>query len=136
MLLGDTLGNPDNVAALLLLELEVRIEDTKVELLQEGEHVQFHLVLEELVLERLVTGVVAGAIEECCILSIILGYGLHLLVIVGTGQSGQSVGVHLAAVGVQLGAIILGQFGAKRVDRDDDSTTIGLKLAREKMKVD
>lgn len=131
MLLGDALGDPDNVAALLLLELKVRIEDTEVELLQEGEHVQFHLVLEELVLECLVSRIVAGSIEECCVLSVILGDSLHLLVVIGTCQGGQSIGVHLAAIGVQLGTVVLGQFGAERVDRDDDGTTISFELKKE-----
>jgi hypothetical protein len=39
MLLGHTLGNPDDVAALLLLELQVRIKDAKMELLHESVNV-------------------------------------------------------------------------------------------------
>jgi len=127
VLLGDALGDPDDVAALLLLELEVRVEDSEVELLQEGVHVQFHLVLEELVLQRLVAGIVAGSVEQGGVLCVILGHGLHLLVVVSPSQSGQAVGVHLAAVGIQLGTVVLGQLGAERVDGDDDRTTIGLK---------
>lgn len=128
MLLGHALGDPHDVAALLLLELEVRIEDAKVELLQEGVHVQLDLVLEELVLQRLVAGIVAGAVEQSGILRIILGHGLHLLVVVGTSQGSQAIGVHLAAVGIQLGTVVLGQLGAEGVDGDDDCTTIGLEL--------
>lgn len=41
--LGNTLSNPHNVATLLLLELHKSIEDTKVELVQEGQLVQLHL---------------------------------------------------------------------------------------------
>lgn len=41
--LGDALGNPHNVATLLLLELHKSVENTKVELVQEGQLVQFHL---------------------------------------------------------------------------------------------
>lgn len=41
--LGDALGDPHNVATLLLLELHKGVEDTKVELVQEGQLVQFHL---------------------------------------------------------------------------------------------
>jgi len=128
VLLGDALSDPDDVAALLLLELEVRVEDSEVELLQEGVHVQLHLVLEELVLQRLVAGIVAGSVEQGGVLRVILGHGLHLLVVVSPSQSGQAVGVHLAAVGIQLGTVVLGQLGAERVDGDDDRTTIGLKL--------
>jgi hypothetical protein len=56
--LGDALGDPDNVSALLLLEAEVRVEDAVVELLEERVHVQLHLVLKELVLERLLARIV------------------------------------------------------------------------------
>lgn len=41
--LGDALGNPHDIATLLLLELHKSIEDTKMELVQEGQLVQFHL---------------------------------------------------------------------------------------------
>lgn len=44
--LGNALGDPYNVATLLLLELHKGIEDTKVELVQEGQLVQFHLQTE------------------------------------------------------------------------------------------
>jgi hypothetical protein len=42
--LGDTLCDPHDVAALLLLELQIRVEHTKVELLHEGHHIQTHLL--------------------------------------------------------------------------------------------
>lgn len=45
--LGDALGNPHNVATLLLLELHKGIENTKVELVQKGQLVQFHLQTQE-----------------------------------------------------------------------------------------
>lgn len=41
--LGDALGDPDDVPALLLLQLDVGVEDTEVELVEEGQLVQFHL---------------------------------------------------------------------------------------------
>lgn len=88
VLLGNALGDPDDVTALLLLQLEVCVEDTEVELLQKGVHVQLHLVLEELVLQRLVAGIVAGSVKQSGVLRIILGHGLHLLVVVGSRQSG------------------------------------------------
>lgn len=50
MLLGNALTDPDNVAALLLLELEVRVEHSKVELLEEGMHVQAHLPYGEILI--------------------------------------------------------------------------------------
>lgn len=41
--LGHTLTDPDNVPAFLLLQLEIRVEHSEVELLKEGEHIQVHL---------------------------------------------------------------------------------------------
>lgn len=43
MLLGDTLGNPDDVTAFLLLELQVRIKNAEMKLLHESIHVQLDL---------------------------------------------------------------------------------------------
>lgn len=43
MPLGDALGNPDDVPALLLLQLDVGIENAEVELVEEGQLVQLHL---------------------------------------------------------------------------------------------
>lgn len=43
MSLRDALGNPNNVAALLFLQTNERVEDTKVELLHEGLHINLHL---------------------------------------------------------------------------------------------
>lgn len=41
--LCDTLSDPDDVATLLLLQFDVRVKYSKVELLQESKCVQFHL---------------------------------------------------------------------------------------------
>lgn len=43
MLLRDALGDPDDVPALLLLQLQERVERAEVELLHEAVHVQLHL---------------------------------------------------------------------------------------------
>lgn len=43
MLLCDAFGDPDDVAAFLLLQFQVRVEDTEVELLHESVDVQFDL---------------------------------------------------------------------------------------------
>lgn len=43
MPLGNTLSDPDDVPALLLLQLHVGVEDTEVELVEESQLVQFHL---------------------------------------------------------------------------------------------
>ncbi len=41
--LCDTLRDPNNVAALLLLQFDVRVKHSEVELLQERQRVQLHL---------------------------------------------------------------------------------------------
>lgn len=52
--LHNTLGNPNNVADLLLLQLEVRVKHAVAELLHEAEFVQLHFVLEESLFQTLV----------------------------------------------------------------------------------
>lgn len=42
--LCNTLADPDDVPAFLLLQLQVRVEHTEVELLEERKHIQAHLV--------------------------------------------------------------------------------------------
>lgn len=41
--LGDALGDPHDVPALLLLQLDVGVENAEVELVEEGQLVQLHL---------------------------------------------------------------------------------------------
>lgn len=41
--LGDALGDPHDVPAFLLLQLDVGVEDAEVELVEEGQLVQLHL---------------------------------------------------------------------------------------------
>lgn len=43
MPLGDALRDPDDVPALLLLQLDVGVENAEVELVEEGKLVQLHL---------------------------------------------------------------------------------------------
>lgn len=47
MPLGNAFGNPDNVPAFLLLQLDVSVENTEMELVEECQFVQFHLQEEE-----------------------------------------------------------------------------------------
>lgn len=43
VLLSHAFGDPDDVAALLFLKFQVRVEDSEVELLHECVDIQFHL---------------------------------------------------------------------------------------------
>jgi len=86
VLLRNALGNPDNVANLLLLQLHVRVEDAEVELLNERQDVQLYLekfetfeldgvtnssrtdfIFKELVLQGFITRINSGPIEKSSI---------------------------------------------------------------------
>lgn len=51
-----------------------------------------------------------------------------MLVVVCPGELSQALGVEFAAVGEELGAILLGQLGAKRIDGDDEGSAIRFEL--------
>ena len=92
--LGDTLRNPDDVATFLkrqfilsvtqdfkpdlLLQLEEGVEDSIVKLLHEGIDVKSDLVLKELILESLLTGISAGSLEALLVLPVVFSYLPHL----------------------------------------------------------
>lgn len=63
MLLSHALGDPDDVAVLLLFELEERIEDAVAELAHERVQVHLDLLLEETVFDCLVAWVRADVVE-------------------------------------------------------------------------
>ncbi len=54
--------------------------------------------------------------------------GLDLLVVICPGQLSKAFWVKLAAVGEQLGAVLLGQLCAERVDGDDEGSPVSLEL--------
>lgn len=60
---------------------------------------------------------------------------LDLLVVICTGQLSKTFWVKLSTVGEELGSVLLGQFSAKRVDSDDESSPICLKL-QHKQEID
>jgi hypothetical protein len=126
--LGDTLGDPDHIAHLLLLQLDEGVEDAEVELVEVGLDVQLHLILEELVLERLLAGVDAAALEERLVVGVVLAHLLHLVVVVGARQPDQPLRVELPALRVQLRAVILSQLGVEAVDGDYDRAAVRLEL--------
>ncbi len=113
VLLRNTLGDPDDIAILLLLELQERVEHAEAELSHERVQVHFDLLLEEAVLDGLVARVGAHVLEESAILGIVLRHHLDLVVLLGLGQLIQAVRVEFAAARVQFGALVLGQLDAK-----------------------
>ena len=79
VVLRDTLGDPDYVATLLLLQLQERVEDPEVELLHERVHVKLHLVLKELVLEGLFPDVGPSPLKAVFVLAVVLCHLANLL---------------------------------------------------------
>eukprot|EP00965_Chrysotila_dentata_P118247 3908893-Pleurochrysis_carterae.AAC.2 len=65
LVLRDAVRNPDDIADLLLLELDVGVVHAVVELLLEGERVELHLQLVELLLERLLAFLDARSRRRC-----------------------------------------------------------------------
>lgn len=61
----------------------------------------------------------------------ILSHGLDLLVVVGAGESGQTVRIQTTAARVKLGAIVLPELGAERVYRYNDGSSVRLELQIE-----
>ena len=57
--------------------------------------------------------------------------GLDLLVVICPGQLSKAFWVKLAAVGEELGAVLLGQLCAERVDSDDEGPPVGLELQQQ-----
>lgn len=72
-----------------------------------------HLMLKELILQGLVPSIVASTFKEGRVFGVVLCHSLHLLIVIGTGQCSQTIGVQLATARIQLGTVILGQLGAK-----------------------
>lgn len=145
--LGDTFRDPSQAADLLLLEFEERIKDAELELLQEGELVQVHLVLEKVVLQTrsdvarsssssgrrmsLCGRVGSGCgrrVEERSVLQERVQHGLDLVHIVRARERHRPRGVQPPQPGQQLTTLFLGQRGAERVDRDVERTPIGFKV--------
>jgi len=147
--LADALGDPHNVANLLLLQLDQRVEDAVVEVLLERHFVDLDLVdvegrLElQVVLEERLVGLNASSHRR--IVSImperererLATYGVdvanlanHLLGL-GLGELGATLGPQQTKVRVQLFAIILAQLGVHAVPRNVDGASIGLELESE-----
>lgn len=63
---------------------------------------------------------------------VVISHGFDLLVVVCPGELSQALGVEFAAVGEELGAVLLGQLGAKGIDGDDEGSAIRFELEGEK----
>lgn len=132
VLLGNALADPNNVAALLLLQLHKCVEDSVVELLHKREAVQLHLVLKKLVLKRTASDIFADALEHLLVVRVVIGHTLDLLELAAIREHGQPFRVQLADARVQLLSIVLCQLGAKRVNGNVERAAVGLKLSSSK----
>merc|ERR1719312_103727 len=127
MFLSHALSYPDDVATLLLLQLQERVKHSKVELLHERIDVQLDLVLEELVFERLVSRVGAGAFEALFVVLVVLSHRPDLVVVVSSGKTLQSVWIELSACRVELLPIVFSQLCPERIYGDNKGSSVSLK---------
>lgn len=66
--------------------------------------------------------------QSCGTYRVEIGDGLDLLVVIRPGQLSKAFWVKLATVWEQLGAVLLGQLRAERVDGDDEGSSVSLEL--------
>lgn len=66
--------------------------------------------------------------KSCGTYRVEISDGLDLLVVIRPGQLSKAFWVKFAAVWEQLGAVLLGQLRAKRVDGDDEGSPVSLEL--------
>lgn len=59
---------------------------------------------------------------------VVIGHGFDLLVVICPSELSQALRVEFAAVGEELGAVLLGQLGAKGIDGDDEGSAIRFEL--------
>lgn len=146
LVLGNAFCDPYNVSDLLLLELDVRIKHTIVELLLECQTIQKHFVLKELVFQCLANSwcvkewsifLKAHYINTISFSTLFqipymkhFASSLDLFKFIGNGKLCVSFRIQSSNHREKFLAIFLGQFSAKRVDSDVDGTTIGFKLIR------
>src|SRR5690349_12951335 len=114
MLLCDAFCNPHDVATFLLFQLQVGVENSKVELLHESIDVQFdlkrkgylklieivinnqsNLMFEELIFQSFIAGVVSRAIEQSRVFSVVFSDSFYLFVVICTSQCRKAIREHL-----------------------------------------
>lgn len=128
MALGDALSNPHDVATFLFLKLHKGIKDTKVELVQEGQLVELHLMLKESVLQGFVSRIATCTLKKQFVFRVVISYILDLFIVISPSQLSQALRVESATVWKELGTVLLGQLCAERVDGDDEGAAVCFKL--------
>jgi len=124
MLLRHTFGNPHNIPAFLLLQFQVGVENSKVELLHKGVHIQLDFVLEKLVFQCFFARVGARAFKALFVVRIIFSHTSDLLIIICSGQGLQTIWIKFTTSRIKLLPVILGQFGSKGINGDDKCPSI------------
>ena len=59
------------------------------------------------------------------VLTIMFGTKIYLVIVISSGQGFQTIRCQLAARGVELLSVVLGQLGPEGVDRDDERPGLG-----------
>ena len=127
--MSDTLRNPLDVTDLLLLQLEVGVEDTIVELLLEGELAKPHLLLVEEILKSLAAVLsVTSVVVQLPPLGVVVQSSTDIVVVGGLGQKLATIREQVTEVAVQPRSVIRGQLSVEGVDGDGDGPTVSLEL--------
>jgi len=125
--LCNAFANPNNISALLFLQLQEGVEDSEVELLHECIHIQTNLVFKELVLQSFLPWVGPCTFEALLVLTVIFGNLSNLIIVISSCKSLESIWCEPATGWVQFLPVILGKLGSKGVDSDDECTPIRLE---------
>mmetsp|Transcript_8692 Transcript_8692/g.22694 ORF Transcript_8692/g.22694 Transcript_8692/m.22694 type:complete len:273 (+) Transcript_8692:469-1287(+) len=127
LVLCDALGDPDDVADLLLLELHKGIVHPVVELLLEGEAVEVDFELEELILERLVL-LHAVLREQRAIVGVGVDRRTHRVEVGRSREARRALRVEETDGGVErLARLEVKRGDVDRVDGDIDRATVCLE---------
>jgi len=128
--------DPVKVLDFLFFELEVAVEDSKVELAIEGRFVQFNLMDVKRIIERALVSIglrlggviVASITEEVAIRLDGLQASLDLLDVLAAAQVGVSLRIEHAQAREEFVAVVAAQLSAEGMDCNIDAAAIGFEL--------
>mmetsp|Transcript_27512 Transcript_27512/g.70028 ORF Transcript_27512/g.70028 Transcript_27512/m.70028 type:complete len:318 (-) Transcript_27512:443-1396(-) len=126
LVLRHALGDPHDVADLLLAQLHVRVEHAVVELLLVREHAPPHLLLVQQLVQHLALAK-AQLVKDGGVRGHLLHGSADLVEVLRHGQLVVAVRVQQAKVGVELLAVVARQLRAYAVERDVERAAVGLK---------
>lgn len=85
-------------------------------------------MFKEFVFKCLVPNIVACSFKEGRVFCVIFSHSFHLFIVIGTGQSCQTIWVQFTTAWVKFCTIIFRKFCSKGIYGDDYGTTVSFKL--------